>query len=278
MRGSLKHKEDIRMVVFELALCATYTIFWKTIGFTARDVVMFCIVTFQCFQAAVAVHNCAHAHPFKEPAHNHIFFLILTLLSGAPVSLYVPGHNQAHHKHLETEKDATRTTIMNYDNEFLNFVLYVPSVAPRVIVNEQRYMLRQYKKGTSIFRQYIQEVLLYYGFLALLVSLNWRKALLVYVLPTLGGKVCILSLNLLQHYKCDPTSKFNHSRNFTGTILNFLFMNNGYHTVHHNAPGLHWSKLPAKHLEIEKDIHPDLIQENLFQYAYTAHIRRAGRR
>lgn len=273
MSVRLKHVEDVRTIIFEIALFVTYVMFWNSCCFTKSDIIKFGMVSLQCFQSAVVVHNCAHTHPFKDASHNYKFFLILTLLSGAPVSLFVPGHNQAHHKHLETEKDATRTNKMKYRSEFLNFMLYVPTIVPRVIINEQRYMLRQCGKAAYIFRQYKQEVLAYYSFLVILLLLNWRKALVVYILPSLGGKFCILSLNMLQHYKCDPTSQFNHSRNFTGPVLNFLFMNNGYHTVHHNAPGLHWSKLPTKHLDIEDKIHPDLIQKNILQYTYETHFR-----
>jgi len=258
-------------MIFLISLFLVYIIYWNTFGLYT-DIIIFSIISLQCFQSAVVVHNCAHAHPFKESSHNTIFFLILTLLSGAPVSLYVPGHNQAHHRHLETERDATCTNKMKYNNDFLNFVLYVPTIVPRVILNEQRYMMRQYSKGAGIYHQYKKEVFAYYCFLSLLLFLNPKKALFVYILPTLVGKFYILSLNMLQHYKCNPESKFNHSRNFTGPILNFLFMNNGYHTVHHNAPGLHWSKLPAKHLEIIDKIDSDLIHENILQYTYNTHF------
>ena len=271
MSVGLKQEEDVRTIVFEISLFVAYVAFWNTCAFAMSDLLKFCIVSLQCFQSAVVVHNCAHTHPFKSSSHNYIFFLILTLLSGAPVSLYVPGHNQAHHKHLESEQDATCTRKMQYGSDFLNFILYVPTVVPRVILNEQRYMMRKF--GTWIFRQYVQELLAYYSFLAMLLLLDWKKALFVYFVPTLVGKVCILSLNMLQHFKCDPQGEYNHSRNFTGSVLNYVFMNNGYHTVHHNAPGLHWSKLPAKHLEIQHKIDPDLIQSSIVQYTYETHFK-----
>ena len=36
----------------------------------------------------------------------------------------------------------------------------------------------------------------------------------------------------------------NHARNFTGPLLNFLALNNGYHGMHHEEPGMRWSLLP----------------------------------
>src|SRR5262249_15353578 len=63
---------------------------------------------------------------------------------------------------------------------------------------------------------------------------------------------------------CDPWSKFNHSRNITGRIFNFLVFNNGFHTVHHANPGAHWSTLPEAHAKIAHEIHPDLNQPSFW--------------
>ncbi|KAJ3024737.1 UNVERIFIED_CONTAM: hypothetical protein HDU68_007814 [Siphonaria sp. JEL0065] len=61
----------------------------------------------------------------------------------------------------------------------------------------------------------------------------------------------------------------NTSRNFTGSITNFLFFNNGYHNIHHIKPILHWSKLPEAHQQLVKlHIHPSLDQENMLTYFF----------
>lgn len=59
-----------------------------------------------------------------------------------------------------------------------------------------------------------------------------------------------------------PDSKYNHSRNFTGPILNFFCFNNGYHTQHHISPGLHWSLLPMRHKDIETSHSDDSMSFN----------------
>tara|TARA_B110000008_G_C16819745_1_gene504194 strand:+ start:164 stop:835 length:672 start_codon:yes stop_codon:yes gene_type:complete len=218
------------------------------------------------------VHNCAHTHPFKYSLYNKYFFIILTLLSGSPVSLYVPGHNKSHHDHLETEKDMMRTTQMTYKNDFWNFILFVPTILPGIIQNEQKYMKLQKDADTPFYRQYLKETLTYHIGLCFLFFINWKKTLFVYFLPTLIGKFMIISLNMLQHYDCDPSSKYNHSRNFTGPLLNFLCLNNGYHTAHHLVPGLHWSKLKMKHKEIEKEINETLIHDDILKYMVDRHF------
>ncbi len=254
--------------MFFCALTAVvYRIHWKVGTCYALTLVS----SLQSFQMSVVVHNCAHTHPFTSPSANFVFFLILTLLSGSPTSLYVPGHNESHHRHLEKKGDMMRTNRMQYKSDTLNFVLFIPTILPDVIKNEQMFMKEQWRKGSSLFRQYLCEMSTFYAFLFLLFANDWRKTVIVYVIPSLIGKAFILSLNMLQHYRCEPDSKYNHSRNFTGPILNFLFLCNGYHTVHHISPGLHWSLLPREHSKIAHHINPLLIHSNILMYTLKTH-------
>jgi fatty acid desaturase len=42
-------------------------------------------------------------------------------------------------------------------------------------------------------------------------------------------------------------------------MLNALLFNNGYHTVHHQSPGVHWTKTPELHAQVAAKIHPELL-------------------
>jgi len=263
----LKYIDDIRTCLFCVLCTFSYIFFWWH-----PSIIGFFLTSLQAFQMSVIVHNCAHTSMFIDAWMNRVFQIILTVLSGSPVTLYIPGHNESHHKHLESEKDMMRTSRMTYKHESLNLLLFLPTVLCDIIENEQNYMKEKKKISSPIYVQYLRESVIYHFFLMGLFFINWKKALIVYFIPTLVGKYFIISLNMLQHYKCDPSSKFNHSRNFTGPILNFIFLNNGYHTMHHIAPGLHWSKLPMKHKEIESYIDVRLIHSNIFYYIYCAHF------
>lgn len=48
------------------------------------------------------------------------------------------------------------------------------------------------------------------------------------------------------------------SINTVGNILNFFIFNQGYHTVHHRYPGIHWTEIPDK-LAYMRDVEPDVI-------------------
>jgi fatty acid desaturase len=55
-------------------------------------------------------------------------------------------------------------------------------------------------------------------------------------------------------FEDDPSK----SMNAVGNWLNFFTFNQGYHSVHHRYPGIHWSQIPDK-LGFMRDVEPDVI-------------------
>jgi len=102
--------------------------------------------------------------------------------------------------------------------------------------------------------------------MALLFVLDWRKTLLFFVIPQQVALFAIQCVNFLQHIETDADSEWNHSRNFVGPVLNGLLFNNGYHTVHHLKPGVHWSELPQLHAPYAERIHPSLLERSWLRY------------
>jgi fatty acid desaturase len=110
------------------------------------------------------------------------------------------------------------------------------------------------------------EYAVFFSVMIALFIFDWRKALLFSVLPQQIALFSIQHFNYLQHIETDSLSEHGHSRNFTGGLLNFLLFNNGYHTIHHLRPGLHWSQTPSGHAKIASEIPERLLVNNLGLY------------
>lgn len=166
-----------------------------------------------------------------------------------------------------------RTTKMKFRWNFLNGLLFMPSILMSTSENDYNYFMAQKELKRPIFFQLRFEAVVYVTFNVLVAAFNPQRWLWVVWLPCLVGKYMIISLNMLQHDGCDSNSKFNHSRNFTGKILNFLYFNNGLHGVHHLYPGRHWALLPHDHeTRVKPHIHPNLDHDNILEYIFTQFI------
>jgi fatty acid desaturase len=55
-------------------------------------------------------------------------------------------------------------------------------------------------------------------------------------------------------FEDDPSKSLNN----VGNWLNFWIFNQGYHSVHHRYPGIHWSQIPDK-LEFMRQVEPEVI-------------------
>ena len=85
------------------------------------------------------------------------------------------------------------------------------------------------------------------------------RFMLFYVIPFLVTQVNAGYFAWLTHapardFDDDPSK----SMNTVGNLLNFLIFNQGYHSVHHRYPGIHWSQIPDK-LDFMRQVDPDVI-------------------
>jgi fatty acid desaturase len=67
-----------------------------------------------------------------------------------------------------------------------------------------------------------------------------------------------------------------------GRAFNWIMCNNGYHTIHHNRAGLHWSVLHTAHAkEVKPRIDPALDERSMIFYlarTYLFHLLRPAKR
>jgi fatty acid desaturase len=270
----LRYRADLKTLLFVAIYFGLVAAQWvwapTSLWLAAPLLVLTCWFS---FFGAVATHNTVHCPVFHQRWANRAFQVALTLTYGHPVSAYVPGHNLSHHKHTQSRRDVMRTTKVQFRWNLLNGLLFMPRVGGDIFRADMRYFRAMYRRNPPWFRQMIIEATFFLGSMGLLLALDWKKFLLYVLIPHQYAAWGIITMNLLQHDGCDEDSEYNHSRNFVGKLVNWWTYNNGYHTIHHIEPGLHWSLLPAEHAaRVAPFIHPNLDQPNFVAYLWRTFI------
>jgi fatty acid desaturase len=266
----LRYRADVKTLCFVVIYFALVAVQWVYAPSDLRLAIPLLVLTcWFSFFGAVATHNTVHAPVFRRRSLNRAFQVALTLTYGHPVSAYVPGHNLSHHKHTQTRRDIMRTTKARFRWNLLNGLFFMSRVGKDIFVADMRYFKAMYRRNPPWFRQMILEAVVFVGASGALLALDWKKFLLYVLVPHQYAAWGIITMNLLQHDGCDQDTEYNHSRNFVGKLVNWWTYNNGYHTIHHLEPGLHWSLLPAEHAKrVAPFIHPNLDQPSLLAYLW----------
>jgi fatty acid desaturase len=269
----LRYQADWRSLGFVAVLFALFTAQWC--GW-ARHWALSAITAALTFVACVIKHNHIHCRTFALRRWNRGFDYALSFCTGQPISAIISIHNERHHGHYHTEQDCVRSSLVNFRWNVINLLIFPIAAIRAVHANKSADIARWRKEKRSLYRNLIGERIATVGLIGTLLMIDWRSTVLYLGIPWIFGQWCIVAINLLQHQECEHESKYNHSRNLTGAVVNWLFLNNGYHTAHHLRPGRHWSLLPKFHrLEVAPHMRPDLNEPSLFgflwRYLRTSH-------
>jgi fatty acid desaturase len=213
--------------------------------------------------AGVLAHNHNHCPTFKSRPVNQAYANWLSVFYGYPTFAWIPTHNLNHHKFVNKPGDATITwRYTDRHNALVAFTyFFVSSYWQSDPI--KAYIAKAKRDNPKLHRTILTQYFLWGGahtaFLVLAVVLHGVKTgmfvwFFSFALPAFFALWTIMFFNYVQHVHADPWSEHNHSRNFTGGLLNFLLFNNGLHTAHHENPGAHWSALKAIHAEIAPHI------------------------
>ena len=264
----LKYKADIKTLFFLLLATAILFIQWN-VDF---NYILFFAGIYLAVTVAVIAHNHNHVPIWKSDLLNDITDYWITLFYGFPAFAWTPTHNKNHHKFNNREGDYTITYRISERNNIFTLLSY-PSVSSYFQQHPTMAYLRDlwaHKRG-KFFVAICQYVVLGI-FIGITLYIDWRKSLLFVIIPQQFALFTVLVFNYIQHVHADEESEFNHSRNFVSKFTNFMMFNNGLHTVHHENAGAHWSTLPAMHAQVEKKIHPELVQRSFWWFILKAYF------
>lgn len=215
---------------------------------------------------AVISHNHNHLGIWKNQRANLLTSYVISLYYGYPAVGWIPTHNQVHHKLNNREGDSSRSPKFFKRNHLFALLVYPTLTGMEQSKEIWAYLKALKAKNKTAFWEAASQFIVFFGLMALLLVLDWKKALLYFLVPQQFALFMIQVFNFIQHVEADAESDWNHSRNFVSPILNALLFNNGYHTVHHQKPGVHWTQLPALHAQCAGNIHPELLVQSWWGY------------
>lgn len=273
----LRYSADWRTVAYLVAVSVLGVVQWN-LGPTHSaldvtlpllgtvNVALYLTFVFLCIATAVISHNHNHLNLWKSKPANVLTSYVITIHYGHPCIAWVPTHNQNHHKLNNREGDTGRSPGLFKKNHLLSLLTYPTYTGLRQQADIKRFLRELKQRDRKAWAIAVSEYVVYAAFLLAVFLLDWRKAVLFYVIPQQFALFTIQVFNYVQHVEADAESQWNHSRNFVSPVLNALLFNNGYHTVHHMKPGVHWSQTPALHAQHAKNIHPALLQRSWWGY------------
>jgi len=193
------------------------------------------------------VHNFNHRPLFKAKfafLHKVVAACWGPLFGQTPNSYYA-HHVGMHHAEGNMWNDTSSTLPFQRDS-VVDFLRYWGRFALVGTFDLIRY-LRQHGRS-RLLRNFLIGEAIYYGTLALLLALNWRATLIVYVFPYMMIRFLMMAGNWGQHAFIDPAAPDDSYRNSI-TCINSTYnrqcFNDGYHIGHHLQMTLHWTELPG---------------------------------
>ncbi|HEY5147515.1 MAG TPA: fatty acid desaturase [Polyangiaceae bacterium] len=231
--------------------------------------------------AGVIAHNHNHSPTFTRRPLNTVLSMWILFFYGFPVFAWIPTHNQNHHRFTNRPGDASITWRATPRNGPFAAITYFFVAAAAQAPLTARFVERARRSNRRAYAAYVGQYAFVFGghaaACALAIALyGVTRGAWVYAsalgIPALGALWGLMFTNYVQHVDCDPWSRWSHSRDFTSRWMNALVFDNGFHTVHHEQPGLHWSELCAAHARVAHLLDPRLEERSIFGYCFKVYV------
>jgi beta-carotene hydroxylase len=264
----LTHRADRRTLSYMAVTTALLVVQWK-LG--AVQPILYLWSLFMAVSVAVIAHNHNHVPIWRTRLLNILTDYWLTLFYGFPAFGWIPTHNKNHHHLNNKAGDYTITYRVSEKNNIFTLLSY-PSISSYFQQAPiAAYLKTLWRCDRLKFYLAASQYLVLGLYYAIALLLSWKKALLFIVIPHQVSLFSVLIFNYVQHVHTDEESAYNHARNFTG-LINLMLFNNGYHTIHHKSPGIHWSETPLAQREIHQLIDPALNERSFCWYMLRVYL------
>lgn len=270
---ALRHPRDARPVMIVVAavalLLVPHSIHIE--GLPAAAWIGLAVVL--CCCSHVVVHNHMHRQMFHHRAANFGFNLVATIARGHCASDVFLPHNMNHHREQGGPGDWITPAIAGAGHPLARLLRFTYRASWNMVRGRHklgaagRRMLPDPFRSSIVWEKKLLPTLIMAS-----IFHDWHVFLCFQVIPWGLSLIWLVALNLFQHDGCDPDSQYAHSRNFVGAFANWLFFNNGYHTVHHLSPGMHWTAAPAAHALLKERIPAQYNELSILRFFWREYL------
>lgn len=193
------------------------------------------------------LHNTSHRRFFKGKWAKLNLFIpwIMGPFFGETPETYFAHHVGMHHPENNLPEDISSTLHYRRDH-FGHFLVYFLRFFFGVIIELPRYFAR--KGRTKLIVKSLGGEFAFMAVVALLLYVNWRATVMVFVVPLVLTRFLMMAGNWAQHAFIDEDAPENCYRNSI-TCINSMYnqrcFNDGYHIGHHVKQTRHWTEMPG---------------------------------
>jgi hypothetical protein len=194
------------------------------------------------------LHNTSHRRLFKRSWSwmNVYIPWVLGPFFGESPETYFTHHVGMHHAENNLAEDLSCTLYYRRDS-VIGFARYFLRFFFIVFFELLAYFARKGRRSLMV-RTFVGETL-FYAVVGVLLYVNWKATLFVFVLPFLISRFGMMAGNWAQHAFIDQASPENNYRNSITCINNTYnrrCFNDGYHIGHHLKQTRHWTEMPEE--------------------------------
>lgn len=201
-------------------------------------------------------HHHQHVSTFHYAWTNRLLEIVYVLQTGVSSQAWVLHHSLGHHlNYLDQKKDESRwaredgSRMGEWEYAFMTTITAYPRAWG---------VAAKHPRQKKIF---LSMGLISLALISALVAYKPVSGLLLFVMVPAVMLFGTALATWAHHSDRGTENDFVACNNILQPFYNVLTGNLGYHTAHHHRPGMHWSKLPALHAELEHKIPADAFRE-----------------
>jgi fatty acid desaturase len=201
------------------------------------------------------LHCISHRKPFKKEngwMYDYVIWVVCPFFGHTPETYFV-HHMAMHHVENNQADDASSTMAYRRDSVW-DFLKYVSRFL--VLGFRDTFMYLFNRKRKKLYMRLTYGELAFYAFCIGMCFVNLKATLWIFIIPFVFARIVMMLGNWTQHSfidEKDPENNFTSAINCINTGYNKACWNDGYHTVHHLRPAMHYTEIPGEFLKLRSE-------------------------